>query len=114
MDYHVDSRIHSTRLKNGILAHFEDLKELKEGREVFLAIKRDIDETLSIACHIDYDDEGYILAEAAKIICRDLFNHKQITLYRKLKNRMPTGLCTNIIKIFSVDDTIRTRVKPLK
>ena len=35
MGYHVDSRIHSTRLKNRILAHFQDLKEFKEGREVF-------------------------------------------------------------------------------
>ena len=77
MGYHVDSRIHSTRLKNRILAHFEDLKEFKEGREVFLAFERDIGEALFTACSIDYDDEGYILAEAAKIIRRDIFRHQQ-------------------------------------
>ena len=77
MGYHVDGRIHSARLKNRILAHFEDLKEFKEGREVFLAFERDIGEALSTACSIDYDDEGYILAEAAKIIRRDIFSHQQ-------------------------------------
>ena len=75
--YHVDGRIHSTRVKSRILAHFEDLKEFKEGREVFLAFERDNAEALSTACCIDYDDEGYILAQAAKKICRDIFNHKQ-------------------------------------
>ena len=73
MGYHVDGRIHSTRLKNRILAHFEDLQEFKEGREVFLAFER----ALFTACGIDYDDEGYILAEAAKIIRRDIFRHQQ-------------------------------------
>ena len=63
--------------KNRILAHFEDSKEFKESRETSLAFERDIDEALSSACGIDYDDEGYILAEAAKIIYRDIFNHKQ-------------------------------------
>ena len=75
--YHFDGRIHSTRLKSRILAHFEDLKEFKESRKVFLAFEGDIDETLSTACSTDYDDEEYILAEAAKIIRRDIFSHQQ-------------------------------------
>ena len=36
MGCHFDGRIHSTRLKNRIFAHFEDFNEFKEGREVFL------------------------------------------------------------------------------
>ena len=59
------------------MVHFEDLKEFKEGREVFLGFEKDIGEALSTVCSIDYDDEGYILAETAKIIRRDIFNHKQ-------------------------------------
>ena len=77
MGYHVDGRIHRTRLKNRILARFEDFKELKEDREVSLTFEGDIGELLSTACSIDYDDEGYILVEAAKIIRRDIYNHEQ-------------------------------------
>ena len=33
----VDGRIYSTHLKNRIMTKFEDLKEYKEGREVFIA-----------------------------------------------------------------------------
>ena len=59
------------------MTHFEDLKELKECREVFLTFERDIGEALSTTCSIDYDGGGYILAEATKDICRDIFNHQQ-------------------------------------
>ena len=59
------------RLKNRILAHFEDWEEFKEGREVVLAIERHIAEALSTACSIDHDDKGYILADTTKIIRRD-------------------------------------------
>ena len=70
----VEGRIHSTRLKNRILAQFEDLREYKEGKDVILAFESNIGEVLTCAASIDYDDEGYILAEAARIIRRDSFN----------------------------------------
>ena len=86
MGYHADGRIHSSRLKSRILAHIEDLKEFKECRKVFLALKRDISEALSTTCTIDYNDKGYILAEAAKIIRRDIFNISKKPLQEALKH----------------------------
>ena len=75
--YHVDCKIHSTRPKNRTFAKFQDSKEFKYGRELFLAFERYIAEALSTVCSIDYDDEGYILAQGAIIIRRDIFNHQQ-------------------------------------
>ena len=61
-------RLHSTRLKKRIISLFADLYEYKEGREILLAFGGDIGDALSSAASIDYEDEGYILAEAARII----------------------------------------------
>ena len=48
--------------------HFENMTEYHEGKDVLLAFKSDTGEALTSAASIDYDREGYILGEAAKII----------------------------------------------
>ena len=70
----IEGRIHGTRLKHRIMAQFEDLREYKDGREVILAFNSEVGEALTCAASIDYDDEGDILAEAARIIRRDVLN----------------------------------------
>ena len=55
----------------------EELKEYKEGKNVILAFERNVGDALKSAASIDYDDEGYILAESACILRRDLFSFKQ-------------------------------------
>ena len=69
-------RIHSTRLKNKILAHVPDLRDHLEGKDVLVAFDQDIGHVLKVTLQEDCDDEGIALARAAKIICRDLFNKK--------------------------------------
>ena len=49
-------------------------REYKEGKEAILAFENNIGEVLRCAASIDYDDEGYILAVAARIIRRDAFS----------------------------------------
>ena len=66
----VQGRIHSTRLKQRILLHFPGMSSYADGREVFMAFNTDIGEVLGSSLSTNYDDEGYILAEAAKIIRR--------------------------------------------
>lgn len=66
-------RQHSTRLKNRILAHFPDLTEHKEGRDVLLVFDKDIGLALRKACDEDYDEEAICLARAANIVRRDMF-----------------------------------------
>ena len=70
-------RIHSTRFKQRILFQFDDLKEYREGKQIILAFVQNVGDALKSAASIDYDDEGYILAEAARIIRRDMINFEQ-------------------------------------
>ena len=73
---HVEHRIHATKLKNRILAHFPDMEAHKQGRDVVLVCNQDVGKALAKACEHDADDEAVHLARAAKIIRRDMFKMK--------------------------------------
>ena len=66
----MQGRVYSTRLKNRILTHFPEMKSYTDGRDVLLAFDADIGEVLGSSLSTNYDDEGFILAEAAKIVRR--------------------------------------------
>ena len=51
----------------------------KQGRDVLLAFNEDIGFALRKACETDYDDEAVILAKAAKIVRRDMFQLPKTT-----------------------------------
>ena len=65
-------RIHSTDLKNRILANMPGLQAYKEGPDVLLSFNDDVGNALRNACLDDCDDEAICLAKAAKIIRRDM------------------------------------------
>ncbi len=64
--------VHSTRLKNRILAHFPDLAAHKEGYDVLLAFNKDLGAALHVSLDQDYDDEAICLARAANIVWKDM------------------------------------------
>ena len=66
----LQTRIHSTRFKQRLLAQFEDTAAYNEGREVMLAFNCDIGEVISTETSTNYDNNGYILAKAASILRR--------------------------------------------
>ena len=66
-------RIHSTRLKTRLLAHFEGLKEFREGKETFLAFDDDLCTVLKVIYEQNYDDDAFVLSKAADILRRDIF-----------------------------------------
>lgn len=70
-------QVHTTRLKNRILAAVPDLRSYNEGREVLLAFDQDIGASLKQACNGDFDSEALTLAKASNIIRRDIFKLKQ-------------------------------------
>lgn len=58
------------------MAALPDLQAHKQGRDVLLVFKEDVGEVLKQATSCNYDDEGIILAKAAKIVRRDMLNTK--------------------------------------
>ena len=66
----VAGRIHSTHLKERILANVPGLQAYKQGRDVILSFDDDIGHALQDSCVDDDDDEAICLAKAADIIRR--------------------------------------------
>lgn len=69
-------RVHSTKLKNRILAYFLDMKAHTQGREVVLVFNEDVGAALRRACEHDADSDAVYLARAATIVRRDMFQTK--------------------------------------
>ena len=57
----VSGRFINTHLKTRILAHQQDLRVYREGRDVLLAFSRDVRAALRQAYERDFDDEAWIL-----------------------------------------------------
>ena len=70
----VSGCLHTTELKNRILAQFPDMQAHREGRDILLAFKDDIAFALKKAYGTNFDDEAIILAKAANIVRRDMMN----------------------------------------
>jgi len=68
--------IHTTRLKKRLLAHFEDLKESKEGKNVFLVFDSELGAVLKQVFESSFDDDALVLARAATILRKELFAEK--------------------------------------
>lgn len=68
----LSSRVHSTDLKNRLLANIPDIRAFKQGRDIVLTFKNDVGTALKEATLADYDDEAICLAKAAQIVRRDM------------------------------------------
>ena len=66
----LETRTYSKRFKNRLLWQYEDLSAHSEGKEVILVFIHNIEEAITSAAGINYDDDGYILAKAANILRR--------------------------------------------
>ena len=70
-------QVHTTRLKDRLLAAIPDLRSQTEGRDILLIYDEDIGTALKQACNDDCDSDALILAKASKIIRRDVFKLAQ-------------------------------------
>ena len=66
--------MHSTRLKDRILAHFPELQAFKEGCDILLMSNEDVGSALRQVCENDADDEAYVLSRAAQIVRKEILN----------------------------------------
>ncbi|CAC5367122.1 unnamed protein product [Mytilus coruscus] len=69
----IEGRTYTTHLENRILAAIPDLKAHKQGRDVLLIFNEDVGEVLKQATSYS-DDEGIIIAKAAQIVRRNMFD----------------------------------------
>lgn len=69
------SRMHSTRLKERILANIPDMQAHKQGRDVYLVFTDDVGLALKKALDRNFDEEAIVLAKAAGIVRRDIMKH---------------------------------------
>ena len=72
--------VHSTRLKEQLIARIPELEAHKKGRDIILAFKEDIGPTLSDA--YSYSD-AIILSKAVDILRKEVFKHKTKFSYEK-------------------------------
>ena len=71
-------RVHSTRLKERILAHLPGIRAHSEGRNILLAFDTDLGLALRKACEKDSDDEAMCLAAAANTVRRAMFQQQAV------------------------------------
>ena len=76
-----DSRVHTSRLKLGLLSAFPDLKAHVNGRNVMLSFHSDVGMAITKACSQDSEREAMCLARAARIVRREMFSSKWMVLY---------------------------------
>lgn len=69
----LDTRVHTTRLKQRLLAQFTDMRAQRKGRDVLMAFEEDIGTALAKACEFDDDNEAIHLARTAKIVRSHIF-----------------------------------------
>ena len=70
----ISGRFYNTHLKSRIVAHQQDLQAYREGNDALLAFNKDVGAALRQAYERDFDDEAWILSQAAKIVRRDMFS----------------------------------------
>ena len=69
----LDTRVHSTRLKQRPLAQFPDMRAHTKGRDILMAFEEDVGAALAKACELDSDSDAVHLAHAAQIVRRHMF-----------------------------------------
>ena len=71
-----DATVHTTRLKQRLLAQIPNLRAYKSGRDVLLVYENDVGAAIGKACAFDNDDDAIQLARAANIVRRQFFLEK--------------------------------------
>ena len=72
--------VHATRLKNQILENVHCLCETKKGKFTLLILDSEMGRALFEACQGSGHDDGMIIAKAASVIRKQLFNNDEIMI----------------------------------
>lgn len=72
----VSGRVHSTDLKERLLANVPGLQAHKKGQDIFLAFNDEVATALQQSCERDFDNEAMTLLKVTRIIRRDILDMK--------------------------------------
>ena len=76
-DLGVSKSINKTRLKNDLLEHFPESQEQQEGKSTLIVFREGMKNMLKEALKKrDFNEDAWILAKAAVIVRKDIFNHE--------------------------------------
>jgi len=103
-DLGLDIKVNSTRLKERVLANCPSLSASRKGKDVLLAFDTDVVDALKKACDSDSDEEAIILAKAAQIIRKDIFNEKYSFDGTLDNSRVPESLLALVSMIMEGPD----------
>uniref|UniRef100_UPI00358E1F74 uncharacterized protein n=1 Tax=Myxine glutinosa TaxID=7769 RepID=UPI00358E1F74 len=73
----LDTRVHSTRLKQRLLTQFPDMRAHTKGRDILLVFEEDVGAALIKACELDSDNDVVQLARAAQTVRRHMFEEAE-------------------------------------
>ena len=73
----LDTMVHSTRLKQRLLAQFPDMRAHTKGRYVILVFEEYVGAALTKACVVDSDNDVVHLARAAQTMRRHMFEENE-------------------------------------
>ena len=71
-----ETRVNTSRLKERILMHVPELEAYNKGRDIYLALKKDVGAVLQKVHMEDCDEEAMHLAKTAAILRKDMFANK--------------------------------------
>ena len=96
--------VNKTRLKEGLLEYFKEAQEQFEGRNTFLVFKEGMRNIIQDALKKrDFSEDALILARAASIIRKDIFNHEGILFNRYFpEKRQDTSLPSSLKTLISL------------
>ena len=102
--------IHSTRLKDRILANIPDMQAHKHGRDVLLSFNEDIGTVLNNAYGRDFDNEGMILSQVARMVRRSMSETKYSfnrTFGKDCQSQSVPGLLLSLVKMILSGSSIK-------
>ena len=92
----IEGRVHTSRLKLRLHSVFPDLRVHLQGRNVMLSFNDDIGDALKKACYHDSDNDAMHLAQAAKVVRKEMFSQafpfNGIFTDEYLQNAVPQSL----------------------
>ena len=73
----LDTRVHSTRLKQRLLAQFPDMRAHTKGRDMLMVFEEDVGAALTKACELDSNNDVVHRVSAEQTVRPNMFEESE-------------------------------------